>query len=218
MKPALRLLQNLGFGFLMLCCIAGLYLYAKNAEQSGTDASALSTSAVPSALPAPVPAQTLSTDGRLASDFFGAFSEAGFTLQTSDDGDYALFDADMERKCTMAPSLRGERVSGLTLSFSLPEKPVTAKSPSLIEQALLDRYASSLAETLRLAQNVFGTALDALDPYGEVPDTTRRRWRALIEECGGEGRSASDAAEALRLHLYYDGEETLCIALERKPA
>lgn len=218
MKPALRLLQNLGFGFLMLCCIAGLYLYAKNAEQSGTDASALSTSAVPSALPAPVPAQTLSTDGRLASDFFGAFSEAGFTLQASDDGDYALFDADMERQCTMAPSLRGERVSGLMLSFSLPEKPVTAKSPSLIEQALLDRYASSLAETLRLAQNVFGTALDALDPYGEVPDTTRRRWRALIEECGGEGRSASDAAEALRLHLYYDGEETLCIALERKPA
>lgn len=218
MKPALRLLQNLGFGFLMLCCIAGLYLYAKNAEQSGADASALSTSAVPSALPAPVPAQTLSTDGRLASDFFGAFSEAGFTLQTSDDGDYALFDADMERQCTMAPSLRGERVSSLTLSFSLPEKPVTAKSPSLIEQALLDRYASSLAETLRLAQNVFGTALDALDPYGEVPDTTRRRWRALIEECGGEGRSASDAAEALRLHLYYDGEETLCIALERKPA
>lgn len=218
MKPALRLLQNLGFGFLMLCCIAGLYLYAKNAEQSGADASALSTSAVPSALPAPVPAQTLSTDGRLASDFFGAFSEAGFTLQTSDDGDYALFDADMERQCTMAPSLRGERVSGLTLSFSLPEKPVTAKSPSLIEQALLDRYASSLAETLRLAQGVFGTALDALDPYGEVPDTTRRRWRALIEECGGEGRSASDAAEALRLHLYYDGEETLCIALERKPA
>ena len=132
MKPAIRLLQNLGFGFLMLCCIAGLYLYAKNAEQSGADASALSTSAVPSALPAPVPAQTLSTDGRLASDFFGAFSEAGFTLQASDDGDYALFDADMERQCTRAPSLRGERVSGLTLSFSLPEKPVTAKSPSLI--------------------------------------------------------------------------------------
>ena len=83
MKPALRLLQNLGFGFLMLCCIAGLYLYAKNAEQSGTDASALSTSAVPSALPAPVPAQTLSTDGRLASDFFGAFYVfASFPLYT----------------------------------------------------------------------------------------------------------------------------------------
>lgn len=217
MSPNKRLLQNLLFSALMLLCLVGVYLYAGYAQRQQASAPQQTQTAPPAGPPA---APEFSGDGRLLSGFLAAFAASGYAVGADRaPGEYLLYDSSLNAVCTLIPALQGQRVSGATLQFPLPQKPETANSPGAIEQTLLDRYAEASDRLYTVLPPVFDAALSALDPYGEVPSTARLRWHDLLLDAAKSGRSASDAGETILLDAYFaetDGTAIFCIALQWK--
>ena len=223
MKRKARWIENALLTFLLLGGMIGIYLYAGRQEQlsaaeNTSNSNASETSASESSEIA-LPVSEISGDGRLRSVVLSALSDAGYTASERDADILELFDAENQCLARVLLASQGERVRGLTLQIPLPEKPETQKKPTLIEQALLDRYETSLLLLKESMPQFLADVLSAIDPYETVPSTARLYWQDLLIDAVDGDRSASDASQPIRMKLYEstEADETwLCLSLEIK--
>lgn len=217
MKRKARFIENLLLTLLLLGGMLAIYLYAGRQEQLSAAENTASEHETEPAAEIIVP--EISGDGRLRAAVLSAFSEAGYAVLEHEMNELELLNAENLCAARVLLSLQGERVSGLTLRIPLPQKPETQKEPTLIEQALLERYDAE-AERLRvLFPNLLDAALFAIDPYETVPLTARLYWHDLLLDAVEGDRTASDSSQPIRMKLYESSEADaryLCLSLELK--
>lgn len=213
MKKYSYQISNILLTALLLVGMAAIYLYAGKQEkdliEQKNSESEMQTSQ----------AAEYSHDGRLRDAVLATFSDLGYTLHEQSTDTVTITDEEIAFSAVAVLSMQGDRVNGITLRIPLPVEPRTQKNPTLIEQALIQRYERD-RENMKIAPvPLLRAAIDAIDPYGEVPATARLYWEALLTEAASGDHKASDAGEAIRFRVYEletDLGTDLCVSLQIK--